>query len=83
MSSDDKQHQIGSTDIGILRDVLRCTGFQYEDPMGELDRNAARYAMELYQQGNKKPEDLIAAISLWAEHVSESRDHDRALEGGI
>ncbi|MCD2175135.1 hypothetical protein [Rhizobium sp. C4] len=72
MSSDYNEHMLASTDIGIIREVLRCTGFQYEEPMGELDRTAARYALDLYQQGTREPDALIAAISVWAERVSEN-----------
>lgn len=30
--------------------------------MGDLDRTAARYAMELYKQGTREPDVMIAAI---------------------
>lgn len=82
MSSDYDERMLASTDIGIIREVLRCTGFQYEGPMGELDRTAARYALDLYQQGTREPEALIAAISTWAERVSENPQLSMAPEAG-
>lgn len=83
MSSDYDERMLASTDIGIIRDVLRSTGFQYEEPMGELDRTAARYALNLYQQGTREPEALIAAISMWAERVSENPHLSMAPEAGV
>lgn len=80
MSSDEIQQSIDSAGISIIRDVLRYTGFQYEEPMGELDRTAARYAMRLYQEGNREAGELIAAISVWAENVSVARDQASAVE---
>lgn len=82
MSSDYNERLLASTDIDIIREVLRCTGFQYEAPMGELDRTAARYAMDLYQQGTREPEALIAAISTWAERVSDNPGLSMAPEAG-
>lgn len=82
MSSEDTSNLLGHTDIGIIRDVLRNTGFQYEEPMGDLDRTAARYAMELYQQGTREPDVLIAAISTWAERVTDGSDQPDAVEIG-
>lgn len=83
MSSDSNPLMLGITDIGIIREVLRYTGFQYQEPMGELDRNAARYAMELYQHGTRDPNALIAAVSQWAEHRSQVRDQTAAMEIGL
>ncbi len=83
MSSDSKSLPLGITDIGIIRDVLRYTGFQYQEPMCELDRNAARYALELYQNGTREPEVLIAAVSTWAESLSERHDQTTAMEVGV
>ncbi|MFL0692856.1 MAG: hypothetical protein ACJLUP_12370 [Agrobacterium tumefaciens] len=83
MSSDSNSLLLGITDIGIIRDVLRYTGFQYQEPMCELDRNAARYALELYQNGTREPDVLIAAVSAWAERVSERHDQTTAMEVGV
>lgn len=80
MSSDYTERLLANTDIDIIRDVLRSTGFQYEGPMGELDLTAARYALDLYQQGTREPEALIAAISLWAQRVSDNPHLSRAPE---
>lgn len=82
MSSDSNPIAIGNTDIGIFRDVLRYTGFQYQEPICELDRNAARYALELYQDGTKEPGVLIAAVSAWAERLSERHGQTTAMEVG-
>jgi hypothetical protein len=83
MSSDGNPLPLGNTDIGIIKDVLRYTGFQYQEPMCELDRNAARYALELYQNGTREPDVLIAAVSTWAEGLSERRDQTTAMEFGV
>ncbi|MCM2396732.1 hypothetical protein NBH19_11685 [Rhizobium sp. S95] len=83
MSSDGNPLLLGITDIGIITDVLRYTGFQYQEPMCELDRKAARYALELYQNGTRKPDALIAAVSTWAECVSEGRDQTTAMGIGV
>lgn len=83
MSSDSNPLPLGDTDIGIIKDVIRCTGFQYEAPMCELDRNAVRYALELYQNGTREPDVLIAAVSAWAERVSERHDQTTAMEVGV
>ncbi|MCZ8158473.1 MAG: hypothetical protein O9256_01025 [Rhizobiaceae bacterium] len=83
MSSDGNPLPLGNTDIGIIKDVLRYTGFQYQEPMCELDRNAARYALELYQNGTREPDVLIAAVSTWAERLSERRDQATAMEVGV
>lgn len=83
MSSDSNSLLLGITDISIIRDVLRYTGFQYQEPMCELDRNAARYALELYQNGTREPDVLIAAVSAWAECVSERHDQTTAMEVGV
>ncbi|MHA7971970.1 hypothetical protein [Rhizobium sp. CAU 1783] len=83
MSSHSNLLLLGTTDICIVRAVLRRTGFQYEEPMGELDRNAARYALELYQNETREPDVLIAAVSTWAERVSEVRAQSTAMEIGI
>lgn len=83
MSSDSNSLLLGITDIGIIRDVLRYTGFQYQEPMCELDRNAARYALELYQNGTREPDVLIAAVSAWAESLSERHDQTTAMEVGV
>lgn len=83
MSSDSNPIAIGNTDIGIIRNVLRYTGFQYQEPICELDRNAARYALELYQNGTKEPGVLIAAVSAWAERLSKGRDHTTPMEVGV
>lgn len=83
MSSDSNPLPLGITDIGIIRDVLRYTGFQYQEPMCELDRNAARYALELYQNGTREPDVLIAAVSTWAERLSERHDQTTAMEVGV
>ncbi|MCD2172781.1 hypothetical protein [Rhizobium sp. C4] len=82
MSSDFNPHLLASKDIGVIREVLRNTGFQYEEPMGELDRIAARYALDLYQQGTREPHALVAAISAWAEGVSEHGDRSMARGEG-
>ncbi|WP_313291964.1 hypothetical protein [Rhizobium rhizoryzae] len=82
MSSDSNQLLPGITDLGIFKHVLRYTGFQYQEPMCELDRNAARYALELYQNGTREPDVLVAAVSTWAERFSERRDQTTALEVG-
>jgi hypothetical protein len=83
MSSDGNPLPLGNKDIGIIKDVLRYTGFQYEEPMCELDRNAARCALELYQNGTREPDVLIAAVSTWAERLSERRDQATAMEVGV
>lgn len=83
MSSDSNSLLLGITNIGIIRDVLRYTGFQYQEPMCELDRNAARYALELYQNGTREPDFLIAAVSAWAERVAERHDQTTAMEVGV
>lgn len=83
MSSDSNSLLLSITDIGIIRDVLRYTGFQYQEPMCELDRNAARYALELYQNGTRDPDVLIAAVNTWAERVSQVRDQTTAMEIGV
>ncbi len=83
MSSDSNPLPLGNTDIGIIKDVIRCTGFQYEAPMCELDRNAVRYALELYQNGTREPDVLIAAVSAWAERLSERHDQTTAMEVGV
>lgn len=83
MSSDSNPLPLGNTDIGIIKDVIRYTGFQYQEPMCELDRNAVRYALELYQNGTREPDVLIAAISTWAERVSKGRDYATAMEIGV
>ncbi|SIR48247.1 hypothetical protein SAMN05880582_11556 [Rhizobium sp. RU20A] len=83
MSSDGNPLPLGNTDIGIIKDVLRYTGFQYQEPMCELDRNAARYALELYQNGTREPDVLIEAVSTWAERLSERRDQATAMEVGV
>jgi hypothetical protein len=83
MSSDGNPLPLGNTDIGIIKDVLRYTGFQYQEPMCELDHNAARYALELYQNGTREPDVLIAAVSTWAERLSERRDQATAMEVGV
>lgn len=83
MSSDGNPLLLGITDIGIITDVLRYSGFQYQEPMCELDRKAARYALELYQNGTRQPDALIAAVSTWAERVSEGRDQTTAMGIGV
>lgn len=80
MSSDTNPLPLGITDIGIIKDVLRYTGFRYEEPICELDRNAARYAFELYQNGTRDQDALIAAVNAWAERVSNGRDHTTSTE---
>lgn len=34
MSSDDIKQSIDNADVSIIRDVLRQTGFQFEEPIG-------------------------------------------------
>ncbi len=80
MSSDDIKQSIDNTDVCIIRDVLRQTGFQFEEPMAELDRIAARHVMDLYQKGIREPDRLIAALSAWATSVSTSRDQSKSVE---
>lgn len=64
---------IDSADISIIRAVLRHTGFRYEEPMCELDRGAARHALDLYQQGLHTSDDLILAVSLWGDEAAVKR----------
>lgn len=80
MSSDINPLPLGIADIGIIKDVIRYNGFQYQEPMCELDRNAVRYALELYQNGMREPDVLIAAVSAWAERLSERHDQTTAME---
>jgi hypothetical protein len=80
MSSDDLNQSIDNADVSIIRDVLRQTGFQFEEPMAELDRIAARHAMELYQKGIREPDRLIAALSAWATSVSTARYQSKSAE---
>lgn len=80
MSSDDLNQSIDNADVSIIRDVLRQTGFQFEVPMAELDRIAARHAMELYQKGIREPDRLIAALSVWATSVSATRYQSKSVE---
>ena len=80
MSSDDLNQSIDNTDVSIIRDVLRQTGFQFEEPMAELDRIAARHAMELYQKGIREPDRLIVALSAWATSVSTAQDQSKSVE---
>lgn len=82
MSSDSNLLLLGTKDIRIIRAVLRCTGYQYEEPMCELDRNAARYALELYQNGTRESDVLIATVGTWAVRLSERRDQTTAREVG-
>lgn len=82
MSSDSNQLLPGITDLGIFKHVLRYTGFQYQELMCELDRNAARYALGLHQNEMRQPDGPIAAVSTWAERFSERRDQTTALEVG-
>lgn len=72
MSSDIHQ-PIDSADISIIKDVLRHAGFRYEEPMCELDRGAARHALDLYQQGLHTSDDLILAVSLWGDEAAVKR----------
>lgn len=78
--SSDFQTPIGTIDISIIRNALRHTGFRYEAPMCDLDRDAARLAMRLYQQGVRTDGELVFAVSLWGETVL-TGPRERGLEG--
>lgn len=65
--SSDLHQPIGSFDISIIRNALRHAGFRYEEPLCELDRGAARYAMSLYQKGLRRSGDLSPAVNLWVD----------------
>jgi hypothetical protein len=69
MSSNHSSPPIGHTDISAMRDAIRRAGFQYEEPMGDLDRGDVRHVIDLYQHTTHKPEELIAGINSWAEHA--------------
>lgn len=69
MSSNHSNLPIGHIDLSAMRNAIRRAGFQYEEPMGDLDRGAVRHAIDLYQHGTYKPEELIIGINSWAEHV--------------
>jgi hypothetical protein len=71
--SSDIHKPIASFDISIIRSVLRHAGFRYEQPMCELDRGAARYALGLYQNGVRQPGRLISAITHWADEAVQTR----------
>jgi hypothetical protein len=77
MSSNHSSLPIGIADISIIRNVIRRAGFQYEEPMGEMDRGAARHVIDLYQHGTQKPEELILAVSGWADRFVTARKHPR------
>lgn len=65
--SSDLHQPIGSFDISIIRNALRHAGFRCEEPLCELDRDAARHAMTLYQKGVRRSGDLVPAVNLWAD----------------
>ncbi len=60
-------------DLGLIRTVLRDTGFRYEEPMCDLDRGAARHALRLYQEGVHLSGRLISAVNGWADEFVSAR----------
>ena len=71
--SSDIHKPIASSDIGVIRNVLRNAGFRFEEPMCELDRGAARLALRLYQNGIRKSASLTSAVDKWADDAALAR----------
>lgn len=80
MSSDPTDSVISIADISLIKDVLRNMGFRYEDPICELDRQAARHVMADFQRGVQARTDLIASLTLWADRASLPGRETRARE---
>ena len=79
MSSNHSSLRIGTAEIGTIRNVIRRAGFQYEEPMGDMDRGAVRHVLDLYQHGTHKSEELIVAVNCWADRfITERTNPEKA-----